>query len=60
MHITSEMNQHNCQLCKKEWLGRCLGASYGKDVSIENEPCSSYIFGGTDERLKEIENNGKI
>ena len=41
MHITKEMNMHNCQLCRKEWLGRCFGKKYGKDVSVDNEPCKS-------------------
>lgn len=49
------MNMHNCQLCKKECLGRCLGEYYGKDVSVDNKPCDSYEFGGTEQRLKEIE-----
>ncbi len=53
--ITYEMNKHNCQLCKKEWLGRCLGSHYGKDVSVDNEPCEDYDFGGSAERLAEIE-----
>lgn len=35
MHITHEMNMHNCQLCRKEWLGRCFGKKYGKDVSVD-------------------------
>jgi hypothetical protein len=56
MHITPEQNKHNCQLCKSEWLGRCFnGSNYGKDVSVDNEPCNSYEFGGTQERLAEIE-----
>lgn len=55
MNITSEMNMHNCQLCKKEWLGRCYGKLRGKDVSMENKPCSDYEFGGTQERLNQIE-----
>lgn len=59
MHITKEMNMHNCQLCRKEWLGRCFGKKYGKDVSVDNEPCKCYEFGGSEERLKEIENNMK-
>lgn len=59
MNITHEMNMHNCQLCKKEWLGRCFGKKYGKDVSVDNEPCKCYKFGGSKERLKEIENNMK-
>ena len=59
MHITHEMNMHNCQLCRKEWLGRCFGKKYGKDVSVDNEPCKCYEFGGSEERLKEIENNMK-
>ena len=28
MHITHEMNMHNCQLCRKEWLGRYFGKKY--------------------------------
>lgn len=59
MHITHKMNMHNCQLCKKEWLGRCFGKKYGKDVSVDNEPCKCYEFDGSKERLKEIENNMK-
>ena len=56
MHITPEQNKHNCQLCKSEWLGRCFNDSnHGKDVSVDNEPCNSYEFGGTQERLSEIE-----
>ena len=54
-NITPEMNMHNCQLCNKEWLGRCLGKHYGKDVSVNNKPCDCYEFGGSKERLKEIE-----
>lgn len=28
--------EHNCHLCKKEWLGRCFGSKhYGMDVSME-------------------------
>lgn len=43
-------------MCKSEWLGRCFnGSNYGKDVSVDNEPCNSYEFGGTQERLSEIE-----
>ena len=57
--ITKEMNMHNCQLFRKEWLGRCFGKKYGKDVSVDNEPCKCYEFGGSEERLKEIENNMK-
>lgn len=56
MNITHEMNMHNCQLCKNEWLGRCLGKYYGIDVSIDNEPCDNYEFGGSEQRLKKIEN----
>lgn len=55
MHITPEQNMHNCQLCRKEWLGRCFGKKYGKDVSVNNQPCKCYEFGGTQERLAEIE-----
>lgn len=57
MQITYEMNKHNCQLCQKEWLGRCFGGRFGKDVSIDNEPCNEYKFGGSEERLREIESN---
>jgi hypothetical protein len=58
MHITHEMNRHNCQLCKHEWLGRCfVEKNYGKDVSVENEPCLNYKFNGSYKRLKEIEPN---
>ena len=48
---------HNCHLCKKEWLGRCFGLKhYGKDVSLDDEPvCEEYEFGGSVERLREIE-----
>lgn len=59
LHITHEMNMHNCQLCRKEWLGRCFGKKYGKDVSVDNEPCKCYEFGGSKERIKEFENNMK-
>nr|DAT99381.1 MAG TPA: hypothetical protein [Caudoviricetes sp.] len=60
MHITPGQNKHNCQLCrKKEWLGRCFGKKYGKDVSVNNQPCKCYEFGGTQERLKKIKNNIK-
>lgn len=56
MNISREQNKHNCQLCKSEWLGRCFNArNHGKDVSIDNEPCESYEFDGTPERLAEIE-----
>lgn len=55
MHITPEQNKHNCQLCRKEWLGRCFGKKYGEDVSGNNQPCECYEFGGTQERLAEIE-----
>lgn len=60
--ITDEMNMHNCQLCENEWLGRCLCANteyYGNDVSYHNEPCKYYVFSGTEQRLKEIEQNMK-
>lgn len=57
MNITHDMNKHNCQLCKFEWLGRCMGQHYGADVSVDNEPCAYYVFGGSEERLKEIEFN---
>ena len=30
--------EHNCHLCKKEWLGRCFGTEhYGEDVSLEGD-----------------------
>lgn len=52
--------EHNCHLCKNEWLGRCYGRiHYGKDVSLEGETdvpiCEEYIYGGSEEHLKEIE-----
>lgn len=48
--------EHNCLLCKNEWLGRCFGKYYGKDVSMDNMPvCDEYVYGGTEEHLKEIE-----
>lgn len=48
--------EHNCHLCKNELLGRCLGKHYGKDVSIDDMPvCDEYIYGGSEEHLKEIE-----
>lgn len=40
-------------------VGRCFGKKYGKDVSVDNEPCKCYEFGGSKERLKEFENNMK-
>lgn len=49
---------HNCMLCKKEWLGRCFSAShYGEDVGATRDYniCKYYIFGGSEETLKEIE-----
>lgn len=60
--------EHNCHLCKKEWLGRCMGKYYGKDVSVgrdfltENAEeatdlpiCDEYEYGGSESHLKEIE-----
>lgn len=52
--------EHNCHLCKNEWLGRCFGNKHrGKDVSLVGETdvpvCEEYVFGGSSERLKEIE-----
>lgn len=30
--------EHNCHLCKKEWLGRCFGSKHhGMDVSMEGD-----------------------
>lgn len=30
--------EHNCHLCKKEWIGRCFGSKhYGMDVSMEGD-----------------------
>ena len=55
MHIGPSENKHNCQLCKKEFLCRCHGKYYGKDVWTDNEPCDEYEFGGSEERLMEIE-----
>lgn len=49
--------EHNCHLCKKEWLGRCFGKYYGKDISVDDIPiCDEYVYGGSEEHLKEIEN----
>lgn len=52
--------EHNCHLCRNEWLGRCHGGlHYGKDVSLEGETdvpiCEEYIYGGSKEHLIEIE-----
>lgn len=51
--------EHNCHLCKKEWLGRCFGKHYGKDVSLSKRTdlpiCEDYEYGGSPEHLKEIE-----
>ena len=48
--------EHNCHLCKKEWLGRCFGKYHGKDVSVNDMPiCEEYVYGGSEEYLKEIE-----
>lgn len=47
--------EHNCHLCKKEWLGRCFGKYQGKDVSVNDTPvCSEYEFSGTQEKLEAI------
>lgn len=30
--------EHNCHLCKKEWLGRCLEPKhYGMSVSMDGD-----------------------
>lgn len=48
--------EHNCHLCKKEWLGRCCGEYYGKDISVDDIPiCDEYVYGGLEEHLREIE-----
>ena len=48
--------EHNCHLCKNEWLGRCFGKYHGKDVSVDDLPiCEEYIYGGSEEHLIEIE-----
>ena len=45
--------EHNCHLCKKEWLGRCFGKYHGKDVSVNDTPvCDEYKFGGSEEKLE--------
>lgn len=57
-HIEPNDNKHNCQLCGKEFLGRChcdKTDRFGKDVSMKNTPCEYYDFKGTDKRLKKIE-----
>lgn len=48
--------EHNCHLCKKEWLGRCFGSQhYGEDVSVKDLPiCNEYEYGGSLEHLDEI------
>lgn len=47
--------EHNCHLCKKEWLGRCFGKYHGKDVSVDDAPvCDEYEFGGSEEKLEVI------
>ena len=58
MYISHEMNKHNCQLCKYEFLGRCFKS--GEDVSLDNEPCGEYEFAGTEERLHEIESKNLL
>ena len=51
--------EHNCHLCKNEWLGRC-GVD-GKDVSVNDKPiCEKYNYGGTALHLKEIHYAEKI
>lgn len=53
---TMKRCEHNCHLCKKEWLGRCFGKFYGKDVSVDDMPiCEEYVYGGSEEHLVEIE-----
>ena len=48
--------EHNCHLFKNEWLGRCFGKYYDKDVSVNNIPiCDEYVYGGSEEHLEEIE-----
>lgn len=49
--------EHNCHLCKKEWLGRCFGSKhYGIDVSVNDTPvCDEYEFGGSQEKLEAIQ-----
>ena len=50
--------EHNCHLCKNEWLGRCHGKHYGKDISVEGTDipvCDEYVYGGSEDHLKEIE-----
>lgn len=72
--------EHNCKLCKNEWLGRCLGEKhYGEDVSLDGDRhanmkekrwldrpsgdlpiCDEYIYGGSEEHLKEIKKAEKL
>lgn len=48
--------EHNCHLCKKEWLGRCFGKYNGKDISVDDTPvCDGYKFGGSEEKLEAIQ-----
>lgn len=42
------------KIINSETLGRCFGKKYGKDVSVDNEPCKCYEFGGSKERLKKL------
>lgn len=51
------LKEHNCFLCKNEWLGRCFGSKhFGKDVSMNDKSiCDEYDYGGSDEILAEIE-----
>lgn len=53
--------EHNCHLCKREWLGRCLGiTNYGKDISINDTAiCNEYIYGGSKELLEKINEYNK-
>lgn len=55
-NLTKIRCEHNCHLCKKEWLGRCHGDHYGKDISVTDTPvCDGYEYGGSEQHLKEIE-----
>lgn len=60
--------EHNCRLCRNEWLGRCFSDKlHGKDVSMNGDRykneygsgdlpiCDDYIYGGSEEHLKRIQ-----
>lgn len=46
---------HNCWLCKKEWLSRCFGETHYGEAVDDDMICEEYVFGGSEERLREIQ-----